>query len=247
MKKLLFCLVLMGSFTAIFCDDIEKVLADNAKNIFNEDMKVVSVNKLKSIQGLNVVIFKNKQGQAAPVYASEDGKSFLAISNYYYFNDKEDTDLLSRVFEEVESINKQSAAKDADLLFDSLPKEAFILIKSKEKTDNLLTIVTDPDCPYCRNELKGIKNRLKNSNVRMVFAPVHDEKAYIKSALILKETKSLKPSDADKIIAVFEKYYQDIDVSNETVDTKFVHDNANKIFESGLIRGVPYIHEGKLK
>ncbi|MDR2341723.1 MAG: hypothetical protein LBD84_01605 [Campylobacteraceae bacterium] len=247
MKKLLFCLVFIGGVSTVFCDNIEKVLADNAKNLFNEEVQTISVDKLKSIKGLNVVLFKNKQGQVFPIYASDDGKSFLAFSNYYYFNDKEDDEILSKVLKNIEDINKQSTVKQAEELFDSFPKEAFVFIESEKKTDNLLTIVTDPDCPYCRNELKDIKNRLKNANVRMILAPVHDEKAFIKSALILKETKNLKSKDADKIIAIFEKYYQDMDVSDKKIDTNFVHDNANKIFKSGFIRGVPYIHEGKLK
>ncbi|MDR0580046.1 MAG: hypothetical protein LBG21_05530 [Campylobacteraceae bacterium] len=247
MKKILFCLALIGGIGTAFCDDIEKILTNSAKNIFNEEMQAISVNKLKSIKGLNVVLFKNKQGQVFPIYASDDGKSFLAFSNYYYFDDKDDDELLSKVLKDIEDINKQSTTKQVEALFDSFPKEAFIFIESKKKTNNLLTIVTDPDCPYCRNELKDIKNRLKDANVRMILAPVHDEKAFIKSALILKETKNLKPKDADKIIAVFEKYYQDIDVSDKKIDTQFVHDNADKIFKSGFIRGVPYMHEGKLK
>ncbi|MDR1554652.1 MAG: hypothetical protein LBS39_01335 [Campylobacteraceae bacterium] len=247
MKKLLLCLVFIGSFNAVFCDDIEKTLKESAKNIFNEDMEVVSIDKLKSIKGLNIVLFKSVQGQALPIYASDDGKSFLAISNYYYFNDQEDNKLLSKTLKDAEDINNKSNAKNIDALFDSLPKEAFVFVASEIKTDNLLTIVTDPDCPYCRNELKDIKDRLKTSNVRMVFAPVHDEKAYIKSSLILEETKKLKPSDTDKIIAAFEKYYQDVDVSDKNIDTKFVHENADIILKSGFVRGVPFLHEGKLK
>ncbi|MDR1461130.1 MAG: hypothetical protein LBI78_05745 [Campylobacteraceae bacterium] len=247
MRKLLLCLALIGGFTVVSCDDIKKVLTDSAKSVFKEDFEIVSVNKLKSIEGLSVVIFKSKEGQAIPLYASNDGKSFLPVPNYYYFSNQEDFTLLSKIFEDVENINKQAVSKNVDALFASLPKEAFVLINSKEKTDNLLTIVTDPDCPYCRNELKGIKDRLKTSHIRMVFAPVHDEKAFIKSALILEETKKLKPSDTDKIIAVFEKYYQDVDVSDNTIDTKFVHENADEIFKSGFIRAVPYLHEGKLK
>ncbi|MDR0407714.1 MAG: hypothetical protein LBH45_02175 [Campylobacteraceae bacterium] len=247
MRKLLLCLVLIGGFSAVSCDDIKKTSADNAKKIFQEDVEVVSIDKLKSITGLSVAIFKNKQGQAMPMYISDDGKSFLPIANFYHFGEQEDFALLSKTLESVENINKQLVSNNIDALFDSLPKEAFVFINSKEKTDKLLTIVTDPDCPYCRSELKGIKDRLKTSHVRMIFAPVHDEKAYIKSALILEETKKFKPSDTDKIIAVFEKYYKDIDVGDKSIDTEFVHSSANEIFKSGFIRGVPYIHEGKLK
>ncbi|MDR3177712.1 MAG: hypothetical protein LBT96_01885 [Campylobacteraceae bacterium] len=240
MKKLLLCLVFIGGFTSVYCDDIKKTLSQNAKNIFGGEFETLNIYKLKSIKGLSIVLFKNKQGQVQPVYASDDGKSFIAISSYYHFSNQEDKELLTKVLKDADEANKNS-------LFDSLPDEAYVFIKSKEKTDNLVTIVTDPDCPYCRNELKNIKNRLEKSHVRMTFAPVHDEKAFIKSALILEETKNLKSTDTDKIIEVFEKYYKDVDVSDKKIDTKLVHDNTNVIFKAGFVRGVPYIYEGKLK
>jgi thiol:disulfide interchange protein DsbC len=128
-----------------------------------------------------------------------------------------------------------------------VPKEAGLLLKSQIKTDALLTIVTDPDCPYCRAELSNLREHLKSTNVRMIFAPVHDEKAYVKSALILEETKKL--NNNEKIISVIEKYYKDIELSEKQMQTKtdIVHDAAETIFGSGLIQGVPYLHNGKLK
>jgi thiol:disulfide interchange protein DsbC len=249
MKKMLLCWIFIGGFAVALDSDIEKALPDNIKTAFGVNAELVSINELKSIKGLHVAILKSDDGKFLPLYVSDDGKSFLPISNLYYFSNQDDKNLIDKTIDDIKRLSNQAIDERMDAIFNSIPKEAFVSIKSDIKTDDLITIVTDPDCPYCRKELENIKERLKTANVRMVFAPVHDETAYQKSAIILEETKKLKSSDVNKIIAVFQKYYQDVNLSEKQkqTDTKFVHDNAKTIFDSGIVRGVPYIHNGKLK
>jgi thiol:disulfide interchange protein DsbC len=243
-------LVLAGCFTAnVFGGEFENNLNQTIQSAFKEELQVLSVDKLKSIKGLSLVILKNKSENALPLYVSEDGKSFLVVSQYFYFADSDDNDLFLKKMEEIQEINKQAADKQFDILFDSIPQSSSVLLKSSAKTDDLLTIVTDPDCPYCRAELANLREHLKSANVRLIISPTHNENAYIKGALILEESKKLKSTDTEKIIAVFEKYYKDIELDDKQLktDTSVIHGNAEKIFGSGLIRGVPYIHHGKLK
>jgi thiol:disulfide interchange protein DsbC len=244
MKKFLTFVCLGG---LLFAGEFENNLKENIKNNFKQDIEILSSSSLKSISGIRLVVLKTADGNAMPLYASEDGKSFLAVSDFFYFDNNGDRELLLGKMDEIKTINESANIKVIDKLLNDIPQEASILLKSKNKTDNLLTIVTDPDCPYCRGELTKIKERLKSANVRMIFAPVHDEKAFIKSALILEETKKLK--DNEKIISVIEKYYKDIELDEKQTQTKtdIVHGAASTIFGSGLIRGVPYLHNGKLK
>jgi thiol:disulfide interchange protein DsbC len=242
--------VLAGGFAAnVFGGEFENNLNQTIQTTFQEEFKVLSVDKLKSIKGLSLVILKNKSENVMPLYVSEDGKSFLAVSQYFYFADSADNDLFLKKMEEIKDINKQAEGKQFDVLFDSIPQTSSVLLKSSAKTTDLITIVTDPDCPYCRAELANLREHLKSTNVRIIISPVHDEKAYIKGALILEESKKLKSTDTEKIIAVFEKYYKDIELNDKQLktDTSVIHGNAEKIFNSGLIKGVPYIHSGKLK
>ncbi|MDR0666550.1 MAG: hypothetical protein LBF71_03975 [Campylobacteraceae bacterium] len=244
MKKFLTFICLGGLLIA---GDFEDNLKESIKNNFKQDIEVISSNSLKSISGIRLVLLKTIEGNTMPLYVSEDGKSFLAVSDFFYFDNNEDKELLLGKIDEIKAVNEAAKTKEFDKLFDNIPKEAGILLKSKNKTDSLLTIVTDPDCPYCRAELSRLREHLKSTNVRMIFAPVHDEKAFIKSALILEETKKMK--DNEKIISVIEKYYQDIELDEKQMQTKtdVVHGAANAIFGSGLISGVPYLHSGKLK
>jgi thiol:disulfide interchange protein DsbC len=234
----------MGGF--LFAGEFEDNLQQTIKNSFNQEVQIISVDTFKSINGLRLAVLKSAEG-AMPLYVSADGKSFLAVTDFFYFSDEGDKELLLKRIDEIQTLNKESQAKAFDKLFDSVPQEAGLLLKSQNKTDKLLTIVTDPDCPYCRAEMANLKEHLKSTNVRLIFAPVHDEKAFIKSALILSETKKLK--DNEKIIAVMEKYYQNIELDEKQLQTKtdVVHGAANTIFGSGLVRSVPYFHDGKLK
>ncbi|MDR2635332.1 MAG: hypothetical protein LBC08_00730 [Campylobacteraceae bacterium] len=243
MKKLLILVCLGG---LLFAGDFEDNLKKSIKANFGQDVEIISSDKLKSINGLHLTVIKIDSG-AIPFYVSEDGKSLLAISEPFLFAHESDKDLLTQRISDINKINSSAKNKLVDDIFDKVPKEAGILLKSKNKTDELLTIVTDPDCPYCRNELANLNEHLKTTNVRIIFSPVHDETAFIKSALILEETKKLK--DNEKIISVMQKYYQDVTLDEKQQQTKtdIVHQAANTIFGSGLIRSVPYLHSGKLK
>ncbi|MDR2081015.1 MAG: thiol peroxidase [Campylobacteraceae bacterium] len=251
MKKFLTFVCLGG---LLFAGGFEDNLKESIKNNFKQDVEVISSDKLKSVSGLRLAVLKTAEGNAMPLYVSEDGKSFLAVSDFFYFDSSSDKDLFVGKIDEIRAINQAATEKNEaqkaklfDSLFEGIPSEAGLLLKSQNKTDELLTIVTDPDCPYCRMELTKLREHLKNTNVRMIFAPVHDETAFIKSALILEEAKKLK--DNEKIIAVIEKYYQDVELDEKQLQTKtdVVHGAADAIFGSGLIRGVPYLHNGKLK
>jgi thiol:disulfide interchange protein DsbC len=242
--------VLAGGFAAnVFGGEFENNLNQTIQSAFQEELQVFSVDKLKSIKGLSLVILKNKSENAFPLYVSEDGKSFLVVSQYFYFAESADSDLFLKKMEEVKDINKQAEDKPFDVLFDSIPQTSSVLLKSSAKTTDLITIVTDPDCPYCRAELANLREHLKSANVRIIISPVHDEKAYIKGALILEESKKLKSTDTDKLIAILEKYYKDIELNDKQLktDTSVIHSNHEKIFDSKLIKGVPYTHHGKLK
>ncbi|MDR0762078.1 MAG: hypothetical protein LBF13_03380 [Campylobacteraceae bacterium] len=245
MKKFLTFVCLGG---LLFAGDFEDNFKETIKNNFKQDIEIISSDKLKGVKGLRIAVFKI-DSSAIPSFVSEDGKSFFVVSTQepFLLADESDKELLSKRINDVNKINETAKNKIYNDIFDKVPKEAGILLKSQNKTDELLTIVTDPDCPYCRAELANLDNRLKSVNVKMIFAPVHNETAFIKSALILEETKNLK--DNAKIISVVQKYYQDVNLSKEQQQTKtdIVHQAADTIFGSGLIRSVPFLHNGKLK
>jgi thiol:disulfide interchange protein DsbC len=257
MKKFLF-------LTIVFCvsvfavDEYKQTLEKAIFSVNKMQLKVLSVDELKSTKSLKFVTAQVPDGRRIPFYASEDGKSFIGFSGLLYFSVSQDMDLIKNRIAELDTYNKKiqknaeektkkETEKKINDLLATLPKESFLQIGSNVKTDKVLTIITDPDCPYCRKELDMIEERLKDSNVRLVFAPVHDEKAFIKSQLILTEAKNLKPEQAKEIIEIVRKYYKNMPLDQEQMntDTKLIHENTKKIFGSGLVRGVPFLVESK--
>jgi thiol:disulfide interchange protein DsbC len=244
----------LGGYLA--AGEFEDNLIAVANKAFGEQFRVVSVDNISAAPCLRMAVLQNKDGNAMPLFVTADGKSFNAWSRFFHLDDPKDLENLNKRMQEVKQMNEEAEAKakakvDDALgeLLDSFGADAYVYLKGPKDATKLITIITDPDCPYCRQEMKGLRERLKSADVRLIFAPVHPEEAYIKSALIMKETKELK--DEDKVIAVLEKYYDpEVKVSPEqakSVNTKSLHDNANKIFASGAVRGVPYLHQAELK
>lgn len=245
MKKILIGVAFLAFGANIFAQSVNENIQNALKEASGFDTKVVSVSEFESIPGMSIAIISS-DGQAFPLFVSRDGKSIWAVSPFYKFSNQKDNDMMAKKLAEVEEQNKNLSGAKIDELFNKLPKEAFVNIDAKIKTNKLLTIVTEPDCPYCRNELNNLEKHLDNTNIRIVFASVHDQKAFVKAKLILDETKKLKSSDREKILAIFKKYYKDIPLSDAQmkIDTTIVEQTTNDIFGSGLIRGVPYLHEG---
>lgn len=249
MKKILVATAIFGVCTFSFAQSVEKNFANLINEKFGVKIDVLSAYELKSIPSLYLVLTKDNVNGAYPFYVNKNGDSYLQVGEVFSFSNKDDEAMLKSVFEKMQVINDEIKNARIDTLFDSLPKKSFITINSRAKTGKLITIVTDPDCPYCREELKNIRKHLEGANVRFVFASVHDETAFIKAQLILDEAKLISSFDADKIISIFEKYYKDIELSDKQKSTNYetITNSTETIFGSGLIKGVPYIHEGNIK
>lgn len=125
------------------------------------------------------------------------------------------------------------------------PENIVMLGDDKNKPTKI--IFSDPECPYCREELKNIEKQLETHNVKMILTPVHAESAMKKVAYILDEQKQAK-DDLSKI-AVLRKYYAEEAEALAHVDNKRIAELNNlkqKYFKAG-IKGVPFIMEEDFK
>ena len=81
------------------------------------------------------------------------------------------------------------------------------VIRMGDKNKPAIYVFSDPECPFCREHLKEIKDELKDYQVNYILTPVHGKSAFEKSALIYKETQKAK-NDEEKI-AILNKYYDE--------------------------------------
>ena len=241
MKKLIYVLAACAAFV-LGANANEAEFVKNLKQSLNDkNVQLISIDKLNSLNGLNLLIVRSGDKKEA-FLASDDGKSLVAVTEEPKLADAADAAL----FKTRTQILKDARDAAALELLKSIDPARFAYIESFDKNNPYVTyIVGDPECPYCAEEMKRITKHLRNSNVKLIFAPVHGKSAFIKSALILKQLKALSPSDQKGAIDVIEKYYNkdvqvsDADVSKAELDA--VYADTKTLFSKGVIKSVPYV------
>ena len=241
MKKIIYVLAVCAAF-AFGANANEAEFVKNLKQSLNDkNAQLISIDKLNSLNGLNLLIVRSGDKKEA-FLASDDGKSLVAVTEEPKLADAADAALFKMRTQILKDANDAAALE----LLKSIDPARFAYIESFDKNNPYVTyIVGDPECPYCAEEMKRITKYLRNSNVKLIFAPVHGKSAFIKSALILKQLKALSPSDQKGAIDVIEKYYDkdmqvnDADVSKAELDA--VYADTKTLFSKGVIKSVPYV------
>ena len=241
MKKIIYVLAACAAFV-LGANANEAEFVKNLKQSLNDkNAQLVSIDKLNSLNGLNLLIVRSGDTKEA-FLASDDGKSLVAVTEEPKLADAADAAL----FKMRTQILKDARDAAALELLKSIDPARFAYIESFDKNNPYVTyIVGDPECPYCAEEMKRITKHLRNSNVKLIFAPVHGKSAFIKSALILKHLKALSPGDQKGAIDVIEKYHNkdaqvsDADVSKAELDA--VYADTKTLFSKGVIKSVPYV------
>lgn len=241
MKKLIYVLAACTAF-ALGANANEAEFVKNLKQSLNDkNAQLISIDKLNSLNGLNLLIVRSGDKKEA-FLASDDGKSLVAVTEEPKLADATDAALF-KVRTQILKDARDAAALE---LLKSIDPARFAYIESFDKNNPYMTyIVGDPECPYCAEEMKRITKYLRNSNVKLIFAPVHGKSAFIKSALVLRQLKALSPSDQKGAIDVIEKYYDkdvqvsDADVSRAELDA--VYADTKTLFSKGVIKSVPYV------
>lgn len=139
------------------------------------------------------------------------------------------------------NVSKQETDKKAYEILKKLPEKNFVYLKSPKDTNATMYLVTDPECPYCKDELLEIKEKLKNENVKIFIAPVHGDSAFEKGAFILEEAQKRKPEEREEILDIFSTYYNpDIKLNKKANQEykKMIQENASKIFPT--VKSVPF-------
>ena len=223
--------------------DFDTNFKQSIKELTNVDVEVQFKKALKSFEGQYFVIGRTKSGDIFPVIVDKNGQYFMGLSSVMNFS-KEDSRVIMNAINEAGEAKMKEDSKALNQLFKTFKESDFITLNGEGKNLPTKIIVTDPDCPYCRKELQNIEMRLKEANLKLIFAPVHEQDAFIKAQLILNATKNAKDNKAK--IAILRKYFQDnvkLSAKEQKTDITQVKFTTEKIFGSGLINGVPFIFD----
>lgn len=245
MKKLivgsLFASIACSAAFATISDD--EIIASFPPIAQGVNISVEKREKLENTAFEKIVILLKKDDQEYRQIMFSDGK--------YLFPDIIDTaakrSYASEFRAEQEKILMSAGYENLAKLLKTYPKNKIVSL-GKDKKKPVKVIFTDPLCPYCKQEMKNIHERLKEANLRLIFAPIpsHGEEAVAKSLSIQKEARKAKKDS--EIIAILEKYYADDSVPASNISTDEIEKEKmliDSIFATGAIRGVPAIIDGK--
>lgn len=239
-KFLLLSLVISGVFADSFNDNVKKLIEGQT----GTDIKIIKDVTLKDNKNLKFIIVEIVQNaQRIPMFASKDGKTIIGLSNIFFTSSKADEDMIKKVTEEAMSHNENSQKTAAGNLIGALTPDEYIPLKSKAKNPGTYFIVADPNCGYCKEELKHLDDRLKTHNVNMVVVGMLGEDSQKKAAYLMSKISNEK-SQKDKI-KLLEKVFSSNFKAPKTIDTSSVKKTTEALFKTGVIQGVPYIYEHK--
>ncbi|WQX48092.1 DsbA family protein [Helicobacter pylori] len=232
-------------------DNLVKVIEKQT----NKKVRILEVKPLKSSQDLKIVVVEDPDTKyQIPLVVSKDGNLVIGLGGIFFSNNSEDVKLLTETNQKILALNttQQNSAK-LNAIFDEVPADYVIELPSTnaENKDKILYIVSDPMCPHCQKELTKLRDHLKENTVRMVVVGWLGVNSAKKAALIQEEMAKARARGAsveDKI-SILEKIYStqyDINAQKEPEDLRTKVENiTKKIFESGVIKGVPFLYHYK--
>lgn len=241
MKKMLLISAVLSSslFAASFEDNIKDLIEKQT----NAKVNVVNSVDLKDSKNLKMVIVEIADGtaQRIPMFATSDGNTVIGLSNIFFTASKTDENIVSKATDEAMAYNESGQKEAAGKLIDALSPEQYITLKSSAKNPKTYFILADPNCGYCREELRHIEDRLKTHNVNMVIVGILGEDSQKKAAYLVNNVKS-NMSEKDKIKGIKEVFSSNFKAPAK-IDTSKVNATTESLFKTGVIRGVPYIYE----
>ena len=234
MKKIILSSALVfASLTSLNAATDEQILSVYGGAPEGININVVDRFPIENLDGFEAVVLKISQGG----YSQEE---IVITKGDLVFPD---------VFNVKEKINYKEGIKDKRLIVNlskayNEEKPENIIKLGDDKAKPTMIIFTDAECPYCRQEMDKIEERLKFYNLEIIMTSVHGNSGHSKSYMIYKDIKTAK-TDADKI-KVLRKYYDKALASQEkeagSENVAKMQDLATKYHAAG-INSVPYKFE----
>ncbi|RDU53351.1 hypothetical protein CQA49_06805 [Helicobacter sp. MIT 00-7814] len=231
-------ILLAGLCSFVFADKVsqaklEKLLV--AKT--GQNIKVVKETPIKEMEGLNLVTLESG-GQQMLFFADKKGETLIGTDSTLLTGNDKFLLALQKELQDVQMFNNKSVS---DKVIYGLKENKYpvISLKSKKKTNKTLYIVSDPNCPYCKDELAQINQRLEDYNVKMIVVGILHPTSLSKATDIYNELNKLK-SNEEKIAALSRIYAPSY--NSYTEPSQQANGITQLIRESG-ITSVPYKFE----
>lgn len=228
-------------------NNLNKDIEQTILNKTHTNAKVVQVKPL-DIKKLSVAIVEINNNQL-PLFVSDDGKTIFGVPDIFLTANDKNLETIRASIDETQRFN--SRGKQDKLLesFKGDVNSIIFLTSSGKKTNKTTYIVTDPNCPYCKDEMQRIDDLLSNSNVALILVGIiGGENSELKSADILETTHNIlksKKSQKDKeeeILKHIKEVYFNRNYTSSVKDRTNIaiaKKNSQLVIQAG-VNAVPY-------
>lgn len=224
-------------------DNIKKTILDKT----HTEAKIVETKPL-DIKKINIAIVEINNNQI-PLFVSDDGKTILGVPDIFLTLNDKNLQTIRDTINQTQKFNSRGKQDKLLGIFKNDKDSIVFLHSTGEKTKKTTYIVTDPNCPYCKDEMQRIDNILSDSNVALILVGIiGGQNSETKSADILEATHSILKSKQsqkkkeDEILKHIKEVYFNRDYapsvksqSNITIAKK----NSQLVIQAG-VNAVPY-------
>lgn len=212
---------------------LEKMLLERT----GENIKVIKEVPMQELKNMKLVVLETAQQQMV-FLANDSNDTIIALDSTFLTGNQK---TLQTITKEIQEAQIASAKSTGDKIIKAIKanKYPIISLKSPANTKKTLYIISDPNCPYCKDELDRIEQRLQTHNVKMIPVGILHETSMSKAEDIYKASAKLTTNEQK--ISALRKVYAPNYTSN-TTPTQTTIAITNLIRQSG-INSVPYKFE----
>lgn len=220
----------------------ENKLVALIKQRTSQDVKVLSVQNLKSSESLKLVIVQTGDLKV-PLFVTSDASLVFGATNVFFSQDLTDSADVANFIKQTQNNNQKADGKEIAKLFQSLQDHEMVKLTASSQSSKVTYIVADPNCPSCQKEVQNLQKRLKDSNVYVVLVGFLGKDSALKSSMLRVRLAEL-PDTQTKIALlqeVFKKGYE-LPQKYQNDDFSDIINLSERVSAAG-IRSVPYVYE----
>lgn len=220
----------------------ENKLTALIKQRTSQDVKVLSVQNLKSSESLKLVIVQTGDLKV-PLFATSDASLVFGATNVFFSQDLTDSADVANFIKQAQGNNQKADSKEIAKFFQSLKDHEVVMLSSPKHSSKITYIVADPNCPSCQKEMQSLQNRLKESNVYVVLVGFLGKDSALKSSMLRQRLAALPDTQAKIALLqeVFKRGYE-LPKKYQNDDFSDIMSLSERVSAAG-INSVPYVYE----
>lgn len=246
MKKiiLLVYIIALSSFLQAQKQDLKEKIEQTILDKTSTQAKVIKIKPLniKNVHIANIEI----NGNQIPLFVSGDGATIWGVPEIFFSTNNKILEETKQAVADTQTYNSRGKQQKLINTFKDKKDLAVFLSSTGKKTKKVTYIVSDPNCPYCKDEMQRIDDILSNSNVRFIFVGIiGGANSMLKSSDIIENAKKIsllkigKIIQEKRILSHIKEVYFNSDYKPNSTSSVTAQESSQLAVQAG-INAVPY-------